>query len=285
MTNKYVTEVSRGTFERDVLEASAEVPILVDFWAPWCGPCRTLGPLLENLAAEYDGAFRLAKVNTEEEQELAGAFGIQSIPHCFLIKEGAPVDQFQGALGEAQIREFLSQHITSSGSETAAELERQILENPAAAEQDLRAAIAEDPNSRSLKMLLIKALAGQQRWEAALSEMTAVEQDAPLDADERALKSLLQTNLESEAGGGFDAIAARAAEEPENVEAQTAHIEALAGRGEIGTACSVGLDLFTKFTGEERDAIKSSLVKVFEMAGPENEEARLARRRLAALMY
>ena len=100
-----------ANFETEVVEASNTVPVLVDLWAPWCGPCRALGPILEKLEVAYEGRFKLVKINTEEEQELAAAFGVRSIPMVMLLKNGQPVDGFVGALPEGQIREFLDKHV------------------------------------------------------------------------------------------------------------------------------------------------------------------------------
>lgn len=105
--NPHVFDATTATFETEVLAASMETPVLVDFWAEWCGPCKTFGPVLEKLAADYGGAFRLAKVDTEAEPQIAGAFQIRSIPTVFLVKGGQIVDGFQGALPEGQLREFL----------------------------------------------------------------------------------------------------------------------------------------------------------------------------------
>jgi putative thioredoxin len=108
--NPHVIDATTERFETDVLAKSVELPVLVDFWAGWCGPCKALGPILEKLAAEFNGAFLLAKVDTEQEPQVAAAFQIRSIPTVYLMKGGQPVDGFQGALPEAQVREFLKHH-------------------------------------------------------------------------------------------------------------------------------------------------------------------------------
>ncbi len=112
-----------ANFETEVVEASNTVPVLVDLWAPWCGPCRALGPILEKLEVAYEGRFKLVKINTEEEQELAAAFGVRSIPMVMLLKDGQPVDGFVGALPEGQIREFLDKHVPDTAPEQADEAE------------------------------------------------------------------------------------------------------------------------------------------------------------------
>ena len=105
-----VFDATTDSFEADVLKKSLEIPVLVDFWAEWCGPCKALGPILEKLADEYNGAFLLAKVDTEKEQQIAAAFQIRSIPTVYLVKDGQLVDGFQGALPDGQVREFLKHH-------------------------------------------------------------------------------------------------------------------------------------------------------------------------------
>ena len=108
--NAHVFDATADNFETEVLQKSLQTPVLVDFWAEWCGPCKTLGPILEKLAADYHGAFRLAKVDVDKEPQLAGAFQVRSIPTVFLVKDGQLVDGFPGALPEGQLREFLTHH-------------------------------------------------------------------------------------------------------------------------------------------------------------------------------
>ena len=114
-------DVTMENFEADVIAASQTTPVLVDFWADWCGPCKSLGPVLEKLETAYAGRFTLVKVNADTEQQLAGAFGVKSLPTCILLMGGRPVDGFMGALPEGKVREFLDKHLPSEGELIAQE--------------------------------------------------------------------------------------------------------------------------------------------------------------------
>src|SRR4029453_17053066 len=109
----FVLNVTGATFEKEVVEASKEVPVIVDFWAPWCGPCRALGPVLEKLASEYAGRFRLAKVNSDENPEISRQFNVRSIPDVRAFRDGQQVGQFLGALPERQVRDFIESVVPS----------------------------------------------------------------------------------------------------------------------------------------------------------------------------
>src|SRR5204862_7651213 len=152
-------DATLSSFERDVIEASAEVPLVVDFWAPWCGPCRALGPILEKLAAEYGGRFRLVKVNTEENPELAQAFNVRSIPDVRVFRDGQQVDQFMGALPEGQLRAFIESVVPSPAEEErlrAAEL--RAAKDAAGAVAALRTAVDLDPGHRLARIDLAELL-------------------------------------------------------------------------------------------------------------------------------
>ncbi|MEJ8838763.1 thioredoxin [Ramlibacter sp. AN1133] len=154
-------DVTIENFEQEVIAASLKQPVLVDFWAPWCGPCKSIGPILEKLETEYAGAFKLAKVNSDEEQQLAGAFGIRSIPTIVLMKNGQPVDGFMGALPEGKVREFLDKHVQALEGEQ--EEEEPLPEEPADADpaaqlEKLQHAVATDPANDDARFDYVKAL-------------------------------------------------------------------------------------------------------------------------------
>ncbi len=147
-------------FELEVIASSKEQPVLVDFWAPWCGPCKALGPILEKLETEYAGGFKLVKINSDDEQQLAAAFGIRSIPTVVLLMNGQPVDGFQGALPEGKVREFLDKHVqplAPAEDELAGAQEPETLD-PAAQMEKLQHAVATDPSNDDARFAYAKAL-------------------------------------------------------------------------------------------------------------------------------
>ena len=182
--------MDQQTFEADVLQASLTTPVLVDFWASWCEPCKTLGPMLEKLAAEYNGAFRLGKVDVDTQQELAGMFGIKSIPTVVLVKDGQVLDGFAGALPEGQLREFLSRHVQPLEAPEAADTEA-AAETPEQAINRLQQAIATAPDKPELKLELALALMQGGRTEAAEVELTALPANLATDARAQRLRSEL----------------------------------------------------------------------------------------------
>ena len=154
-------DVTVANFEEEVIAASMLTPVLLDFWAPWCGPCKSLGPILEKVEAAYAGRFKLVKIDSDQEQELGSAFGIRSIPTCILMVNGQPVDGFTGALPEGKVKEFLDKHLPPA-EERVEELphEAPAIEEttPEAAIEKLKADVANAPTNEAARFELVKAL-------------------------------------------------------------------------------------------------------------------------------
>ncbi len=196
----FVLDAELASFEQDVINKSKETPVLVDFWAEWCGPCKQVGPVLEKLATEYNGAFVLAKVDVDKEQQLASYFQIKSIPTLMLLKDGKIVDGFPGALSEVQIKEFLTHHqitalpIREDSIEQAAEPSNI---DPHQEVVRLRHAALEAPADDSLKLELGLALVNTQAYSEAVQLFDAL--PANLAMDERITKARTRIDLAQQA--------------------------------------------------------------------------------------
>ena len=190
-------DVTVENFEAEVLQASTQIPVLVDFWAPWCGPCKSLGPVLEKLEADYGGRFKLVKINSDDEQQLAQAFGIRSIPTCVLLKNGKPADGFMGALPEGKVREFLEKHLPSTdeliAEEDLSEAEQLLAQgDTTSALAKLQEALAINPANDDARFDYVKLLIAMGELETAQAALAPALAQIPLQLRFDALHHWLQ---------------------------------------------------------------------------------------------
>jgi putative thioredoxin len=189
-------DVTVETFEAEVIAASMTTPVLVDFWAPWCGPCKTLGPLLEKVEIAYGGRFKLVKIDSDQEQQLAAAFGIKSIPTCVLLKNGQPVDGFMGAVPEGKLREFLDKHVPAENevlAEAEVEEAEALLESGdlETAQAKLMQALEANPDNDNARFDLVKLLISMGQLKTASTVLAPCLSQIPLKLRFEALKHWL----------------------------------------------------------------------------------------------
>jgi putative thioredoxin len=284
VTEPWILDVGERGFEREVLERSRRVPVLVDFWAPWCGPCRVLGPLLERLADEQRGGFVLARVDVDRSPALAQAFQIRSIPAVKAFRDAALVAEFEGAQPESAVRRFVEALLPSQADLAAGAGEQALAAGDAArAEERFRAALALDARhpAASLGLGRIHAERGESR--EALEWLDRIGPGTPASAEAARLAASLRTG---QAGGGDEGELRRRVEaEPGDVAAHLDLGRLLAARGQHEAALEALLEAVRRDPHHADDAARRAMLDLFSILGPEHPLTERYRPALARVLF
>jgi putative thioredoxin len=271
-----IKDVTEATFERDVIEQSRQKPVVVDFWAPWCGPCRMLGPILERLAAEPGANWTLAKINTDQNQNISMQYGIHGIPAVKAFRDGKVVNEFVGALPEPRVRQFL-QAVAPRAAQTSLEGAKQLLANRkwAEAETAFRAIINQEPNNAAVRLGLVRTLLYQGKGcaaEAALKNFPV----SPEYGQAEKLRPLAQYLCQMSNGrvGGSS-----------EVDSNYRQAAQLLGRGEFSAALYYLLSVLRQDKNYEDGRAKDVMLGVFELLGDNDPLTPEYRRQMASVLF
>ena len=292
-SKEFIFDANEGNFMNDVIEASKSIPIVVDFWAPWCGPCKTLGPQLEEAVASAKGAVKMAKVNVDENQMIAGQMRIQSIPTVFAFWQGQPIDAFQGALSKSEIKAFIEKVIVTSGGSVDDALDEAVATaedllssgEPEAALQTFEAVLEEVPSHAT-------AYAGMVRAHIELKDIDQAEailNGAPAEISETAEmeKAFAQLQLAKQSAdvGPLAELLAVVDARPEDNQARLDLAQALYGAGKIEDAVAELLELFRRDRDWNDGAAKTQLFIIFEALKPDDPIVLNGRRKLSSMIF
>ena len=279
-------DATLSSFERDVIEASMEVPVLVDFWAPWCGPCKVLGPILEKLERDYGGRWRLVKVNSDTNPELAQSFNLRSIPYTVAFVDGNAVAQFMGAQPEAYVRAFLDRLIPNPGEmEHRAARDALTRGQTEIAEQYLKNAIALDPTNDGARLDMVSIHLDHGEVEEARRQFDTLSGNAEQQSNHESVRARLIAAERAATLPPADALIERITEAPEDLQARLDLAELQIAQQLYRPALEQLLELVRRDRAFGDDVGRRRMLAVFDMAAADTQLVDEYRSRLSSVLF
>ncbi len=275
-------------FMEDVIEASRNVPVIVDFWAPWCGPCRTLGPALEAEVKRAGGKVKMVKINIDENQQIAAQLRIQSIPTVYAFADGKPVDGFQGALPPSAIREFIEKITGDDGGLAAAvEAAEEMLKEGAAADaaQTFAAILEEDPQNAAAYGGLVRAQLAAGNTDQAEALVKSVPEAIAGAPEIEAARAQIALARQAAEAGPLDELRAKVEKSPDDLQTRFDLAKALYAAGNAEEAVDELLEIFRRDRNWNDGAAKKQLMTIFDALPANDPLVKSGRRRLTSLIY